>query len=377
MCGRLGACPPLGFCHKFSRTRARGEGEFVGQLYFSSTPSVSFQVTTCSNPQADRPFRSDMHPCFNVDEILRQLARELVVLEEEATVVALACCCKGFEDPALDTLWESQDQLFPLLKTLPTDAWKTEAGHFVSLSQELTVFLSDRAKSFERIPTKAEWSRLRKYAREMRNLRVDTTSQGPPITSDILFMLQLRTTNEPLLPKLKIFECHADEVFIPFIPLFLSRETTQVGITFAQGSPALMVASTIVRLPVICPGLERVTLHPLPGDAVISEAVSETLLTCNRDSLQWFRVVSPLTEEARKVMFQLPRLSTLWVVIQGQALLPKVVLPNLRSICLGYDNHLDWLQGFRGGVLDKLENIHFPLGPEQSATFSGSSKALH
>ena len=74
-----------------------------------------------------------MHPCLKVDEILRQFARELVLSGGKATAVSLACCCKGFEDPALNALWESQDRLFPLLKTLPTDAWKEEAGHFVSL----------------------------------------------------------------------------------------------------------------------------------------------------------------------------------------------------------------------------------------------------
>ena len=82
-----------------------------------------------------------MHPCLNVDEILWQLAQELVVLEVKATVVSLACCCKGFEDPVLGALWESQDQLFPLLKTLPPDVWKMEAGHFVSLLQKLIVSL--------------------------------------------------------------------------------------------------------------------------------------------------------------------------------------------------------------------------------------------
>ena len=211
-------------------------------------------------------------------------------------------------------------------------------------------------KSFERIPTKAEWSRLRKYAREMRELRVDE-SQDPPITSDILFMLQLRATNEPLLPKLKTFECHADKVFVPFIPLFLSCETTRVGITFAQDSPAMMVASAIVRLPIICPDLERITLYPVPRDPMIEEAISEMLLTCNRDILRWFCVVSPLTEEARKVAFQLPRLSELWIVFQGHELLPPVALPNLVSIYIEFDDHLDWLQGFRGGKLGKLETI--------------------
>jgi len=73
-----------------------------------------------------------MHPCLNVDEILRLLACQLVASEGSATALSLARCCKSFEDPALDALWGTQDQLVPLLKSLPGDVWKVEAGRFVS-----------------------------------------------------------------------------------------------------------------------------------------------------------------------------------------------------------------------------------------------------
>jgi hypothetical protein len=53
-----------------------------------------------------------MYPCLSVDEILRLLARGLVASKGKATAVALACCCKCFEGPVLDTLWETRDRLF-------------------------------------------------------------------------------------------------------------------------------------------------------------------------------------------------------------------------------------------------------------------------
>ena len=64
-----------------------------------------------------------MHTCLQVDEILRLLAWELVGSEAKATAVALACSCKSFEDPALDTLWKIQERLPPLLESLPRDVW--------------------------------------------------------------------------------------------------------------------------------------------------------------------------------------------------------------------------------------------------------------
>ena len=64
-----------------------------------------------------------MHACINVDEIVRLISGELVAGEAYAAAVALGCCCKDFEDPVLDTLWEAQTQLLPLLMSLPGDVW--------------------------------------------------------------------------------------------------------------------------------------------------------------------------------------------------------------------------------------------------------------
>jgi len=53
-----------------------------------------------------------MHPCLNVDEILRLIAYKLVASGGKWTAVGLACCCKSFEDPVLDMLHTVQ-QFFP------------------------------------------------------------------------------------------------------------------------------------------------------------------------------------------------------------------------------------------------------------------------
>lgn len=73
-----------------------------------------------------------MHPCLAVDEILRHFACELVASGAKATAVALACCCRSFEDPVLDALWEAQNELAPLLTCFPRDVWEEEDGSFVS-----------------------------------------------------------------------------------------------------------------------------------------------------------------------------------------------------------------------------------------------------
>ena len=80
-----------------------------------------------------------MHACLHVNEILGLIACEVVASKGGASAVALACCCKGFEDLVLDALWETQHGLIPLLKTFPEDVWnkgewnvRSQTTHVVS-----------------------------------------------------------------------------------------------------------------------------------------------------------------------------------------------------------------------------------------------------
>ena len=160
---------------------------------------------------------------------------------------------------------------------------------------------------------------------------------------DALQFLYHCTTDDPWLPGLKTFECdQATTAFIPLIPLFLSPKTPKIDIGFAEDALTFVVASLIGMFSTLCPDLESITLCCLPKNPVTTEAVSEMLLTCNRDTLRVFEVDSPLTEEAREVVYRLPKLVGMWAIIQGPTSLPTVALPNLTSIDVEYDD-LDWL----------------------------------
>ena len=137
-----------------------------------------------------------------------------------------------------------------------------------------------------------------------------------------------------------------------------------------------MVASIISRLSTLCPDLESIYFNSLTRDPVITDAVSEMLLGCNRDTLRYFQVDSPLTKEAREVLCQLPKLSVLWTVIQGPTSLPQVELPNLTLIDLEYDGHTEWLQGFRGAVLEKLDRVFLRCESEGIGDFLGAFESV-
>ena len=94
--------------------------------------SAFFRCPPANNEFANVLPGFNMHSCLNVDEILRLIAEKLIESESKATAASLACCCRLVHDPVLDTLWETQSQLIPLLKCLPQEVWKEENGKFVS-----------------------------------------------------------------------------------------------------------------------------------------------------------------------------------------------------------------------------------------------------
>ena len=299
-----------------------------------------------------------MHPCLRVDEILRHIASELVASEGEASAVALACCCKSFEDPVLDALWETQEGLTPMLKTLPENVWiNSERGVGAPTIFVLCWLNYLFPQFFRRPPTKGEWARFRAYARRIRWFQ-EHGSQLPP--SQALLVLQFRPFGEPLLPNLKsLILMDVTENLVPFIPLFLSPRITSIELGFKLNFPDVVAASVVATFPTVCPNLQRISLHPIPRDPMIATAISEMLLVTNRNTLQQLEVYTPLTEEASKVICKLPNLRKLRLGIYGSDPLPTLVLPNLARIHVEYDDGHGWLQGFRGATLGELTSVAF------------------
>jgi len=316
-------------------------------------------------------FLDQMHACLHVDEIVRLIACELVSSRGLATAVAFACCCRSFEDPALDGLWEIQNRLNLLLKTLPEDVWdvgeRTVSARASHLASSLNHFIR---KCFRRLPTTLELARFRKYAQRMRKFRGFAGSLRG-ITPEVCFVLQHSSFNEPLLPNLKTFELLSTTAeFAPFIPLFVSPRTTHIDITFTtRDLSKALVASTINTFSALCPSLQHIGLHSLPRDPMIIKAVSELLLTINRATLRSFDVDSPLTVEAREVVHKLPDLCKLTVVTEKGTSLRSLILPSLTKLVIvqrGHDRDpLDWSEMFYGATLGKLETIDFDFEPKK------------
>ena len=309
-----------------------------------------------------------MHACLGVDEIVRLIAYELVYSSANATTVALARCRRSFEDPVLDVLWETRGGLLHLLKSLPGDVWNegryTVSAPTIYLSLSLNSLIR---KAFTRLPTTLEWTRFRKYALRMRNLGA---SDGLDVPSPAVFsILQLCAITKPLFPNIEIISLLSVGTSFPFIPLFLSPRTTTINITFTgSGFSKATAALAIAAFPTLCPNLQNIALYTLQ-DPMITTAVSGMLLASNRNTLRSVVVDSPLTEEARDVVYTLPNLCRLWVVIERATSVPSAVLPNLTRLIIIRRHESDWLLFFRGATLGRLEAVAFHSDSGQIGDF--------
>ena len=321
-----------------------------------------------------------MHPSLRVDEILKLVAHEIVAANQNATAVALARCCKCFEDPVLDALWETMFQFTNLLKTLPGEIWGP-GGYQVSIEITMIVFPifnPSILKSFRRLLTVQEWARFRTYARRMRKIEGHGTLDL--LSSQVLSALQLHTLNELLLPNLQslwLWFTNLTEDFISFIPLFLSTKTTLIDIIFSGSDLHIAaIASMITAFPKLCPNLYWIRFGGLPRDSMITDAVSELVLRTGRNALQYFSVDLPLTAEALEVICKHPDLSTLSTSFDWHTTLPTMALPNLTDMDIDgcYDH--DWLQGFCGASLGKLTSVSISSHSDSTDEFLGAFKTV-
>jgi len=177
---------------------------------------------------------------------------------------------------------------------------------------------------------------------------------------EALSALQCSIINEPLLPNLNTLELWGvSELFLQFLPLFLSLRVTSILFTFGYDCPNAMIASMVSSFPTLCPNLQVIGLYSLTRDPLVTAAVSGMVLTTNRNTLQEFRTNSLLTKEASEVVYQLPNLRNLSVVISRETPLPSASLPNLTNLTITCNDEGDWSRLFHRATLGKLESVTF------------------
>ncbi|KDQ53916.1 hypothetical protein JAAARDRAFT_197023 [Jaapia argillacea MUCL 33604] len=212
---------------------------------------------------------------------------------------AFARTCKLFIDPALDALWRIQNDLAPLIMTMPSNLW----------SEEKTV-TGRPYLCFQRAPRPTDWARFEFYAHRIRELGV---SEYPPSVPDGQFqkllvapsVFQSLATRRPfpILPQLNDLEWSwplpgwqhdrgdrdrnwdpAMEIdYCPYAPLFLGPRLVRLSIRGRV--PGTSVADCLVsflrRLPKHCPFLRELSFHHDRAPSSVNAALSEALRALN------------------------------------------------------------------------------------------------
>ena len=176
--------------------------------------------------------------------------------------------------------------------------------------------------------------------------------------------MQLCTINEPLLPNTTTLDLsRVEESFVPFIPLFLSPRVTSISFKFNVLFllPESILASVIADMLAPCPNLQDLYLRGLPRDPMITTAVSSMVSATNGNTLREFRVDSPLTEEAREVVYKSQNLRGLSVVVEKGTPIPSALLPNLTYLQIECEDGSDGLQLLHRATFGKLETLDFDI----------------
>jgi len=84
-----------------------------------------------------------------MNQIFYELVRQIAFnadhgFQGSASLLALACSCKTIEGPVMDVLWQRQEYLHIILRTLPASCWTAVGGVYVSGA---LLDLSDRSLS--------------------------------------------------------------------------------------------------------------------------------------------------------------------------------------------------------------------------------------
>ncbi|KAH7929962.1 hypothetical protein BV22DRAFT_93909 [Leucogyrophana mollusca] len=219
-----------------------------------------------------------MHQCLTVLELLHCIFRYVAL---KKTLALLARTCRTFTDPALDVLYCELESLRPLIKCLPRDLWREDAG-----------FLS-----FQGSMSTESWDIFMGYSRRVRSLHhrrdLDKSSQ-------LLEMALFNAFSSPptllLFPNLR--KLNAWSVDAGFIRLCLSPGL----VSFSLGGFG-RCEQIVPSLAALCPQLQRVELGvpgaPLAYDTLVKWAHLKHL-SCGE-----------ITTEAFNYLARLPSLKTL------------------------------------------------------------------
>ncbi|KAF9652134.1 hypothetical protein BDM02DRAFT_3183860 [Thelephora ganbajun] len=297
------------------------------------------------------------HKIFEIDEIFRPIAGHVVDLSG-SSAIALACCCKAFEEPVLSSYWEEQS-LDKLARVIPTGVLKrsglnrssyyvcTPEGSKVAKESSLTCAV---LQTTTRLPTQEERDRLLRYAFWIKRITCVITRRFEAFFK----ILQLSSPTETPFPNLRGLTLWIYPPLLRFLPLFVSSRMSTFSISVYRDTPfdpktveRDYLAAVVAALPT---SLREFTLridHAGLGSGELKEEVLLMIRRCGQ-TLVYLKIDVELPAVTIQRVMRLPNLRT-WEV--HRSLLPATLtscseatyLPALRSLALSATNTYDWV----------------------------------
>jgi len=335
------------------------------------------------------------HPIFDIDELLRQVADELVEISPQ-TAVSFALLRRSFEEPTLSSLWKQQPSLATLVKVLPNHTWVQDEKGSKSIVSGCN-FPADRIwfnfpQAIEDDPSPGDWTRLRQYASWMRELHIGHGGE-PPVGT--LFRLSNNSPGGVLCPKLEglSWDVWGAKNILSFFRLFLSPHLKRVNLYrfAALLIPEALSADFVQIVSSLPTSLEKISIKCVEGkEGTLKDALS-TLVCRSGPSLRTFYFYSSLTEAAVHHITQLPNLRSL-VFAQGPPqTAPLSVVPPLNDLRLYGQAALPWLHllalhgegilqndsATHANIRETLRELRCPVGTAVDPTFLSSILKFH
>ena len=297
------------------------------------------------------------HKVFEIDEILRLITGHAVDLGGSAPV-ALACCCKVFEEPTLSLYWEDR-RLDQLANVLPKGVLKRSgpntspyyvcaSGHSgPSTSSSLTRSV---LQTIIRPPTQEERDRLLRYASWIKRISGVITRRFEAFFE----ILQLSSPTRVPFPNLRGLSWRIYPSLLHFLPLFVSPQMTTFSVSVYSDTSfdsntmkRDYLAAAVATLPA---SLQELTLGVNPaslGSDELKEEVLYAIQRCGR-TLGHLEIDVELSNVTIHHAMQLPNLHT-WRICRS--VLPTTLIPSpeetthlpaLRSLALSAMEY-DWV----------------------------------
>ena len=308
---------------------------------------------------------SAFHRVFKINELARAITSRLIPTSQKS-IVKLACTCRYLEELALSALWETQIQLYILVRLLPGVIWDDtgdiEGVRGLDLSLE-TQNAHVRSHQYRIVgdPSPEAWNRVQRYASWMRRVHADSEVV---IMEDTVRQIRLNSPAGGWFPALRVLEWTLSKHSLLYIDLLFSPLLEQVYVDTSNswknswnnsGSPhdiLSALASTISALPTSAlQTLSVGTAHSVsdPWWAHLEDSFSSVVLRCG-PSLTHLSSPIRLSDEAVDHVIRLPGLRV-WEVVGSppscSTLSPPFVFPPLTTFKLGEPSARGWLSLFQ------------------------------